>query len=89
MKKALSVLVVLALVLAVIPAAFAADADKVIKVGASAVRMQKSSSLKKLKKLWQRKALNSRLSFLTTMSFPTLLWKTGKSMPTISSIPRT
>ena len=37
MKKALSVLVVLALVLALVPAAFAADADKVIKVGASAV----------------------------------------------------
>ena len=36
MKKALSILVVLALVLAVIPAAFAAD-DNVIKVGASAV----------------------------------------------------
>ena len=37
MKKALSVLVVLALVLALVPAVFAADADKVIKVGASAV----------------------------------------------------
>ena len=36
MKKALSVLLVLALVLACVPAAFAADADKTIVVGASA-----------------------------------------------------